>query len=160
MNRFSKIIFVCRGNTCRSPMAATIMHSFMPDILVESRGMVVLFPEPYNPKAVAICSKHNMIMPSNCATELAEEDFGNGTLVLVMDGKMKQKIYDSFAAAINVYTLGEFAGEIDSEVPDPYGYGPEEYNNCFEGLYRLIEKAAAVIQENKEDKSSLQNKED
>ena len=56
MNRFNKVIFICMGNTCRSPMAATIMTKLMPDIRVESRGMVVLFPEPYNPKAVAVAA--------------------------------------------------------------------------------------------------------
>ncbi|MDO5402675.1 MAG: protein tyrosine phosphatase [Eubacteriales bacterium] len=149
MNRFNKIIFVCIGNTCRSPMAATIMHAFLPEMLVESRGMVVLFPEPYNPKAVAVCSRHNMIMPSNCATELTGEDFSNDTLVLVMNKDMKHKIYDTFATAINVYTLGEFAGETDVEIADPYGKGAEEYNSCFEGLYRLIEKSAEILKDNK-----------
>ncbi|MDD3238681.1 MAG: protein tyrosine phosphatase [Lachnospira sp.] len=151
MNRFNKIIFVCMGNTCRSPMSATIMHAFIPEILVESRGMVVLFPEPYNPKAVAVASRHNMIMPSNCAMELSGEDFANDTLVLVMSGTMKHKIYDTFTEAINVYTLGEFAGEPEVEVADPYGKGIGEYNKCFEALYRLIEKAAAILKNETEE---------
>ena len=50
MNRFNKVIFICMGNTCRSPMAATIMTKLMPDIRVESRGMVVLFPEHTIPR--------------------------------------------------------------------------------------------------------------
>ena len=54
MNTFDKVIFVCNGNTCRSPMAATVMANLKQDIISESRGMVVLFPEPYNPKAVAV----------------------------------------------------------------------------------------------------------
>lgn len=147
MNRFSKVVFVCMGNTCRGPMSATIMSSFMPDMRVESRGMVVLFPEPYNPKAVAVASRHDMIMPSNCATELSEEDFGNDTLVLVMNKNMKQKIYDTFAQAINVYTLSEFVGEEDMEVADPYGKGIEEYNHCFEALYRLVERAVKILKD-------------
>ena len=69
MNRFNKVIFICMGNTCRSPMAATIMTKLMPDIRVESRGMVVLFPEPYNPKAVAVAARHDMIMPSNVSVQ-------------------------------------------------------------------------------------------
>ena len=68
MNTYNKVIFVCMGNTCRSPMAATIMkHELekcgLDHIAVESRGLVVLFPEPYNPKAVAVASKHGMIIP-------------------------------------------------------------------------------------------------
>ena len=75
MNRFNKVIFVCMGNTCRSPMAATIMSNLMPDMRCESRGVVVLFPEPYNPKAVAVASRHGMIMPSNVSVQIANEDF-------------------------------------------------------------------------------------
>ena len=109
MNRFNKVIFICMGNTCRSPMAATIMTKLMPDIRVESRGMVVLFPEPYNPKAVAVAARHDMIMPSNVSVQVVNDDFGIDTLVLTMNSSMKQKIYDTFNKAINVFTLSELA---------------------------------------------------
>lgn len=147
MKNINKIIFVCNGNTCRSPMAATIMGTFLQntDILVQSRGMVVLFPEPYNPKAVAVAARHGMIMGSDSTVQIQNEDFDNNTLVLVMDGIIKQKIYDKYDRAINVYTLGEYAGEGDTVVPDPYGKGIEEYNRCFEELFVLIEKAASNI---------------
>jgi protein-tyrosine-phosphatase len=129
------------------------MQKFMQgtDILVESRGMVVLFPEPYNPKAVAVAAGHNMIMPSNSTIQLTNEDFDNNVLVLAMDKAMKQKIYETYDRAINVYTLGEYAGESDREVPDPYGRVIEEYNRCFEELYELIEKAAKKYNDNMED---------
>ena len=123
---YNKIIFVCVGNTCRSPMAATIMLHFLPEFRIESRGMVVLFPEPYNPKAVAVAARHNMIMHAS----------------------MKQKIYDTYNEAINVYTLSEYAGVGDYEVADPYGRGIDEYNKCFEELYSLVEKAAQVVKKN------------
>ncbi len=147
MSNINKVIFVCVGNTCRSPMAATIMSTFLQgtDILVQSRGMVVLFPEPYNPKAVAVASKHGMIMVNDSAKQIENEDFDNNTLVLVMNNNMKKKLYDKYDRAINVYTLSEYAGEGDVEVLDPYGKGMEEYNRCFEQLYILLEKAARNI---------------
>ena len=139
MSNINKVIFVCVGNTCRSPMAATIMSTFLQgtDILVQSRGMVVLFPEPYNPKAVAVASKHGMIMVSDSTKQIENEDFDNNTLVLVMNSNMKKKLYDKYDRAINVYPF--------SEVLDPYGNGMEEYNKCFEQLYILLEKAARNI---------------
>ena len=145
MKKYSKLIFVCLGNTCRSPIAATILNGLKGDseILVSSRGMVVLFPEPYNPKAVAVSSSHGMIMPSNSARQLEEEDFGNDTLVLTMTADIKQKIYAEFENPINVYTLQEYAGVEESEaVMDPYGKGIEEYSKCFELLYALVSKVA------------------
>ena len=145
MNRFNKVIFVCMGNTCRSPMAATIMANLMPEMRSESRGMVVLFPEPYNPKAVAVAARHGMIMPSNVSAQISNDDFSVDTLVLTMNSSMKQKMYDTFDKAINVFTLGELAGEGDVEVPDPYGKGLEEYNKCFEQLYSLVVKVIDVI---------------
>lgn len=147
MSNINKVIFVCVGNTCRSPMAATSMSTFLQgtDILVQSRGMVVLFPEPYNPKAVAVASKHGMIMVSDSTKQIENEDFDNNTLVLVMNSNMKKKLYDKYDRAINVYTLSEYAGEGDIEVLDPYGKGMEEYNKCFEQLYILLEKAARNI---------------
>ncbi len=144
MINFRKIIFVCQGNTCRSPMAATIMNAKLLeaklDILVESRGMVVLFSEPYNPKAIACAAKHDMIMPNNSASQIKNSDFDRYTLVLVMDSEMKNKIYDNYEDSINVYTLGEFTGISDLEVKDPYGKGTEEYNHVFEQLEEVVEK--------------------
>ncbi|MBO5459217.1 MAG: protein tyrosine phosphatase [Lachnospira sp.] len=156
MNTYSRILFVCTGNTCRSPMCATIMQHFLQgmNIRVESRGMVVLFPEPYNPKAVAVAARHGMIMPSDSTAQLSNDDFDNNTLVLVMNSAMKQKIYETYDRAINVYTLSEFAGEGELEVADPYAKGIDEYNRCFEQLYVLVEKSAETIRKNMEEKEN------
>lgn len=69
----------------------------------------MLFPEPYNPKAVAVAARHDMIMPSNVSVQVVNDDFGIDTLVLTMNSSMKQKIYDTFNKAINVFTLSELA---------------------------------------------------
>ncbi|MBQ4284230.1 MAG: protein tyrosine phosphatase [Lachnospira sp.] len=131
-------------------MAATIMENLLQgkDILVGSRGMVVLFPEPYNPKAVAVAASYGLIMPSNNAVQIDSRDFGSDTLVLVMNQGMKQKLYDTFDRAINVYTLCEFVREPEEEVADPYGRGADEYKACFEKLQFLVSKAAQRIIDN------------
>jgi len=99
-----------------------------------------------------------MIMPSNSAAQLENTDFDNNTLVLVMNQSMKQKIYESYDRAINVYTLGEFAGAGETEIADPYGRGIDEYNQCFEQLYVLIEKAAEIIRKNMEEEKDDSNR--
>ena len=56
MLQYNKIIFVSTSDTCRGPVAAAIMRSMpdMEDTQIISRGVVSLFPEPVNPKAVAV----------------------------------------------------------------------------------------------------------
>ena len=70
-----------------------------------------------------------------------------------------QKIYDEYSEAINVYTLSEYAGEPEQEIKDPYGKGIEEYNVCFELIYRLVGNVAEYLDklsEEKEDKGEEQ----
>ena len=72
-----------------------------------------------------------------------------------MKSQRKQKIYDEFSEAINVYTLSEYAGEPEQDIEDPYGKGIEEYNACFEMICRLVGKVAEYLDglsEEKEDK--------
>ena len=47
MKRYDKLLFVDTQNTCVSPIAEAIMQDRfkLEDILIESRGLVVLFPE-------------------------------------------------------------------------------------------------------------------
>lgn len=155
---------MCTGNTCRSPMAATIMKNELiklglEDIKVESRGLVVLFQEPYNPKAVAVAASHGMIIPSNEACQMDNREFGRDTLVLVMNQPMKAKVYATYDRAINVYTIGEFTGDRDADVADPYGKGVEEYNRCFVQLQNMIEKAAQNIKKALDDSASMRKEE-
>lgn len=147
MNVYNNIICMCMGNTCRSPMAATILANELKncgidDITVESRGLVVLFPEPYNPKVVAAAARHGIIIPNNQACQIDEKEFGKNTLVLVMNQPMKKKVYATYDKAINVYTIGEFTGDNDADVPDPYGKGAAEYEKCFLQLQDMARIAA------------------
>ncbi|MFR4338633.1 MAG: hypothetical protein ACLT33_11960 [Lachnospira pectinoschiza] len=48
-------------------------------------------------------------MPSNVSARISNDDFSVDTLVFTMNLSMKQKMYDTFDKAINVFTLGELA---------------------------------------------------
>ena len=52
MKQYDKLIFVSNGDTCRAPSAKFIMKGkfLLEDLEIESRGRVVLFPEPVTRK--------------------------------------------------------------------------------------------------------------
>lgn len=149
MAKVERLIFVCKENTARSIMAEFICRNMMgaeQQIEIMSRGLVVLFPEPVNPKAEIVLINHGMNLQERTAVQLKEEEFTDSTLVLTMDRKQKQMIIRDFEKTSNVYTLKEYVCE-DGDVMNPYGGNLVDYEDCYVELVRLIKKT--VIKLNK-----------
>lgn len=148
MKKYDKLIFVCTGNTCRSPMAATIFKSMetSSDIEVLSRGLVVLFSEPSNPKADTVLKSHNLDLRDHKSRGLKNSEITDTTLILTMTDKQKESILENFANAKDVYTITEFVGE-NGEVDDPYGGSLIEYEEVYSQLSLLIKKLVYKLSE-------------
>lgn len=148
MIKYEKVIFVCTGNTCRSPMAATIYKNLETnsDIKVVSRGLVVLFPEPSNPKAETVLKSHNMELEGHISKQLKTSDIDENTLILTMTEKQKNNVVEMFDYSDNVYTIKEFVGE-SGDVTDPYGGTLIDYEECYVELARLVKKTVYKLNE-------------
>lgn len=104
---------------------------------VSSCGMVVLFPEPANPKGVAIAKSRGVDMEEHRAKAADEAMFGEDVLVLVMSEKIKAAVYEKYKNAVNIYTIKEFVG-LDGDVEAPYGKGMKEYGEVYTQLEELV----------------------
>jgi protein-tyrosine-phosphatase len=123
-------------------MAEAIYHSLVSEEYIEvvSRGLVVLFEEPVNPKAVLVAQNHQLAMEEHRSSALSHEEITPETLILTMSEKQKQTVLEDYPEAEYVYTLNEFTGEI-KEVLDPYGEGLLEYEELYIALARMVKKA-------------------
>lgn len=145
---YKRLIFVCMDNLCRSPMAEAVMKSLNrdPELEVTSRGIIVLFPEPYNPKATSVLRGSGIILENGLSRQLLAEDFAEDTLILTMDRTEKQKILDEYKNACNVYTIMEFAGG-SGDIMDPYGGDRDVYALFLESINTWVAQAERKIYE-------------
>lgn len=148
LQKYRRILFVSKSDSCRGPMAAELLlhEELAKEYKIGSRGLVVLFPEPANPKAEAIMRSHQMTLEKHEATQLMEEDLDGDTLILALEESYKWKIVSDYANVKNVYTLGEFVDD-EREVPSAHGQPLVSYGENFELLRELVGKLARKLNE-------------
>ncbi len=143
MKHYDKLIFVSSDDTATAPMAEALLQELfaLEDILVESRGLVVLFPEPVNPKAEAILKSHGLSMKDHMSQALEAHDFDERTLIITIDRQVKEKLLSIHPDGYNVWALCDYL-EIEEDVQRPYGGELADYGHCFERLSSLVKELA------------------
>lgn len=144
--KYRRIIFIGETDTCRGPMAAEMLRQkeLRQEYVIDSRGMVVLFPEPANQKAEAIMKSAHMTMENHVATAFSEDDIAEDILVLTMNESQKQKLTDEYGKEWNIYTLSEFVGD-EEKIINPYGQPLNIYGECLEKLSEAIDKLTDIL---------------
>ena len=148
MKKYDRLLFVSNSDTCRGPMAEAILKSkfLLSELEVESRGLVVLFPEPVNQKAEAILASHGLTMKDHTAKMLEQEDFDERTLILVMEDALKQRIFQEHENVQNTWQLSEYIKE-ETDVTEPVGGSLADYGACYELLDCMISSLVVVLNE-------------
>ncbi|MBQ3060987.1 MAG: hypothetical protein IJD02_00930 [Lachnospiraceae bacterium] len=141
MDSFDKIMFISMDDTSTGPMAEAICKNLVPEEWdVCSRGLVVHFSEPVNPKAIDILNNNYVKLTKECSVPFDREELTQNTLILAMSAKEKKLMVQEFEVDEDkVFILSEFVEEF-GEVPDPYGESIVGYEMSYIELIRMIKK--------------------
>ncbi len=143
-----RILFVCLGNICRSPMAEGVFRR-----VAEEAGMLHLFEidsagmgdwhkgEAPDHRAQKAALGRGVDISGQAARKVELEDFDDFDLVLAMDGSNIEDLHDiaPHAARAKIRRFLDYAPHVGTQdVPDPYYGGPEGFGHALD----LIEAAA------------------
>ncbi|MBQ8319424.1 MAG: hypothetical protein IJX81_00925 [Clostridia bacterium] len=164
-----KIIFVCTGNTCRSPMAEAIFRYELKrlgvtGVTVSSAGTLVGKSAGMNPHSLQVLSENGFYVWNFSSTQLDSEMILNAHAIVCMTDEhrdvvsyMRYKLLSEREdAENNVYSFSDFVGY---EIPDPYGQGIESYREVFAKLLSGMPKIVEGVFPKEEKKEKMPPKE-
>lgn len=149
-----KILMVCLGNICRSPLAEGILENKLShqnlQWTVDSAGTGAYHVgEKPDPRSRAIAKKHGLDISKQRARQLTANDLEEFDLIFAMDTSNKKnilKLTNKPEQREKVHLILEFTGANDLDVPDPYWN-----DNGFEQVYKMLDTACdrllAIVEE-------------
>ncbi|WP_418262273.1 low molecular weight protein-tyrosine-phosphatase [Flavobacterium faecale] len=143
-----KILMVCLGNICRSPLAEGILASKLPKnkFIVDSAGTgswhIGHSPDK---RSIAVAQKNKLDISKQKGRQFKTSDFDNFDYIYVMDSSNYNDVIELAKTPEHIAKVNMILNEIfpneNVDVPDPY-YGA---NNGFDLVYKMLDEACETI---------------
>jgi protein-tyrosine-phosphatase len=146
-----RVLLVCSGNTCRSPMAAALLRQVWQEaspgwsLEVASAGTGAAGGEPASMHAVTALRRRGQDLSVHRSRKVSDGVLGGVDLVLTMTGRHKEYLLAAWPdLAGRVFTLNEYAGR-GGDVADPYGGTLADYEATAAAMAPLLKAVVERI---------------
>lgn len=144
-----RILFVCTGNTCRSPMAEVIFNKLcnIEGAFSVSAGLsIVPHSKMSKNAALVIQENYGMDLRDRNAVQLTQEIIDEADIILTMTEYIKEVLRKYFPGKkSSIYSLNGYLG-IEGDIIDPYGGDKDVYDSTFSMLKDRIEMLIVRLQ--------------
>lgn len=135
MIALSKILVVCVGNICRSPVGEALLKENLPDSHeIRSAGLGALVGKGADSESIRWCRERDIDLSGHTAQQINKELVSWADLVLVMEKNHRLEIGRRYPEALGkTQLLGQWIGQ---DIPDPY----RKTSEFFDYSLSLVEK--------------------
>ncbi|HEY2573265.1 MAG TPA: ribose 5-phosphate isomerase B, partial [Verrucomicrobiaceae bacterium] len=160
-----RVLFVCTGNTCRSPMAEALFRDIVrgrADYEVGSAGVGAYPGDAASPHTAEILAELGLNPSEFRSQPLTRELIGAATHVIGLSRSHLNAIESAFPeSADKLYLISEFTPDDAArgrDVSDPFGAGRRAYEEVRDSLRKLLPSVLAYIDQTFEKHSSSSNR--
>ena len=145
-----RVLFICSGNTCRSPLAAAALTQELGAVAlrvsVTSAGTAARDGDPASPESIDVASRDGMNLEAHRSRRVTRDMLEEADLVLVME-RSHLAALERIGATRRAFVLSEWPppGEPGLVVSDPYGASIEAYEECWRRIRRHVRRAAPQV---------------
>lgn len=140
------VLFVCSGNTCRSPMAEAVAKDFQRKstnqsfFSFSSAGLYVLFPQNITNNAVLALKSANITMDDgnpylfHTSRQITEKDVLSADIIVAMTNEIALRLASEYPFAISKIN------NMPNDISDPYGGDLADYQKCLAQIINGVKK--------------------
>lgn len=148
------VLFVCTGNTCRSPLAEVLFRDLVkgqPDYTVGSAGVGAFSGQPASKHSVSLAKERGLDLSKHRSRAVTVGLVDKATHIFALSrSHLASLLCDYPEAEDRIYLLSEFAAEDQlrgRDVSDPFGGDLEDYREVKDILDKLLPSIHAYIEQ-------------
>lgn len=134
-----KILFVCLGNICRSPLAEGILRHINPELSIDSAGTSNYhIGSPPDKRMIDTAHSYGIDISSLSARQFTAKDFDTFDSIYVMDSENYENVI-ALAKSEKNKSKVHFTLEDKKDVPDPYFGGTDGFIDVYNLLFEACQ---------------------